>query len=234
MQMIFQDPRSSLNPRMRVSSLVGEPIAIHEPSLDSGRRGERVVELLELVRLEPRVGECFPHELSGGQRQRVAIARALACGPELVVADEPTSALDVSVQAQIVNLLMELQKKRSLAFLFISHNLKLVEVFCHRMAVMYLGGIVEHGPSKQVCASPIHPYTEALLAALPAARGGGGPRVLEGEVPSPIDRPKGCVFHPRCPVTPKVEACTERVPALKEVTPGRLVACHLASRRLGS
>jgi oligopeptide/dipeptide ABC transporter ATP-binding protein len=227
-QMIFQDPRSSLNPRMKVAQLIAEPLVIHGLAQSRNARLQKVAALIELVRLDDSVAQRFPHELSGGQRQRVAIARALACDPDLLVADEPTSALDVSVQAQIVNLLTELQAKKDLSFLFISHNLQLVSVFCHEMAVMYLGRIVERGPTAAVCRHPAHPYTQALLKAIPVHTARStGLHALSGEVPSPIDLPAGCVFHPRCFRNDKRDACTQKRPSLIAVGKDHYCACHL-------
>ena len=227
MQIIFQDPYSSLNPRMSVGNIVGEPFIIHK--LASGKdREERVAALFERVGLRPEQMRGYPHEFSGGQRQRIGIARALALNPKLIVADEPVSALDVSIQAQVINLLMDLQEERGLSYLFISHDLAVVEHISHRVAVMYLGKLVELADKKEIYLNPLHPYTEALLSAVPvpdpAAR--NKKRILlEGDVPSPIDPPAGCRFHTRCPY---VESrCRTEEPAWREVGPGHWVACHL-------
>ncbi len=230
MQVIFQDPSAALNPMMRVGSLVGEPLAIH--GLARGReRRRRVLALLEEVGLDPALVDRRPGELSGGQRQRVMIARALAVRPEFVVCDEPVASLDVSVQAQVINLLVELQRRHGIAYLFIAHDLALVGHLCDRVAVMYLGRIVETGPAGELLAGPAHPYTRALLAAVPPpdpalARGRTAP--LPGDLPSPVDVPPGCRFHPRCPFAE--ERCRREEPALVPRGPGRFVACHLADR----
>jgi oligopeptide transport system ATP-binding protein len=228
MQIIFQDPYSSLNPRMTVRQIVGEAIQIHKLAATRKDEEARVAHLLEQVGLRPEAMGRYPHEFSGGQRQRIGIARALAVEPEFIVCDEPISALDVSIQAQIVNLLVELQDKLGLSYLFISHDLKIVEHVSHRVAVMYLGKIVEQAPAADLYASAQHPYTRALLGAIPVP----DPTrrklrvLLEGDVPSPIDPPSGCTFHPRCP---RAEAgkCDVEVPALAEVVAGtgHKVAC---------
>jgi oligopeptide transport system ATP-binding protein len=228
MQIIFQDPFSSLNPRMTVREIVGEAIRIHKLARTRADEEARIVELLERVGLRADVMDRYPHEFSGGQRQRIGIARALAVEPQFIVCDEPISALDVSIQAQIVNLLMELQESLGLAYLFVSHDLKVVEHVSHRVAVMYLGKIVEQAPREQLYAQSRHPYTRALLAAAPQP----DPErkrvrlVLEGDVPSPIDPPPGCAFHPRCPRAVK-GTCDKEMPRLDEVTPGsqHRVAC---------
>ena len=227
-QAIFQDPYSSLNPRMRVREIVGEPLVIHR----RGRRREvarRVDELLALCRLPRTVAERYPHEMSGGQRQRVGIARALALQPEFLVCDEPVSALDVSVQAQIINLLLELREKFNLTYLFIGHDLSVVKHLCDRVAVMYLGRIVETATSRELFGNPRHPYTQALLAAVPLpdpeAEAHRRHEILPGEAPSPLNPPAGCVFHPRCRLA--VAACRERVPALRELRPGHFAACDV-------
>lgn len=227
MQMIFQDPYGSLNPRMTLFDIVGEPLLIH--GLRNRRqREERVAELLSLVGLRPEFMQRFPHAFSGGQRQRIGIARALALNPRLVVADEPVSALDVSVQAQTLNLLLDLQKRLSLTYLFVSHNLSVVKHICDRVTVMYVGKIVETATSTDLFAQPRHPYTAALLAALPVA----DPRVktgnveLPGEVASPARPPTGCYFHPRCAYC--VDRCRTEAPAYREITPNHFVACHRA------
>jgi oligopeptide transport system ATP-binding protein len=229
MQIIFQDPYSSLNPRMSVRDIVGEGLQIHRMVQGRAALEERVAELLQRVGLRPEHRERFPHEFSGGQRQRIGIARALAVQPEFIVCDEPTSALDVSIQAQIVNLLLDLQESLGLSFLLISHDLKVVEFMSHRVAVMYLGRIVETGPTAEVFGRRAHPYTRALFSALPVpdpAR--RSLRVLvEGDPPSPIDPPAGCAFHPRCPRAQRGR-CDVETPRLLEVTggSGHRVACH--------
>ncbi|MEN6627057.1 MAG: ABC transporter ATP-binding protein [Candidatus Sumerlaeia bacterium] len=228
-QMIFQDPYSSLNPRMSIGSIVGEALVIH--GLAKGRRAERVAELLEDCGLPADTASRYPHELSGGQRQRVGVARALAVEPELIIADEPVSALDVSIQAQIINLLEDLRARHGLAYLFIAHDLSVVGHISHRVAVMYLGKIVELGPTRDVFTHPLHPYTEALLSAVPQMDPQSGQKkiLLEGDVPSPINPPSGCPFHPRCPkATPE---CSRYVPQLEEVRPGHFVSCCLCVQR---
>lgn len=226
MQIVFQDPFSSLNPRIKVGEIVGEPLKVHGIA-NKRARDERVAELFQRVGLRPAQMNNYPHQFSGGQRQRVSIARALALGPKFIVADEPVSALDVSIQAQVINLLMDLQRDMGLSFLFISHNLAVVEHIAHRVAVMYLGRIVEYAGKADLFAKPLHPYTEALLAAVPLP----DPALkrtkhrVEGDVPSPIAPPPGCHFHPRCPYA---EArCKTEVPELRDVGGGRQVACHL-------
>lgn len=225
MQMIFQDPFASLNPRMNLLDLVGEPLLVH--GMRSRReRSERVAELLRLVGLRPEYMRRFPHAFSGGQRQRIVIARALALQPRLVVADEPVSALDVSVQAQVLNLMLELQEQLKLTYLFVAHDLSVVKHISDRVAVMYVGKIVEMAPTEVLFTQPKHPYTAALLAAVPVA----DPQVrsqltpLEGDVPSPANPPKGCHFHPRCPYA--TETCRSVPPELSEVEPQRFVSCH--------
>ncbi|MCB0220190.1 MAG: ABC transporter ATP-binding protein [Chrysiogenetes bacterium] len=232
LQIIFQDPYASLNPRMNVEQLVGEPLAVHNLRPKNERR-DRVVELLELVGLQPNALTRYPHEFSGGQRQRVGIARALAVEPEFIVCDEPISSLDVSIQAQIVNLLSELQEKLNLTYLFIAHDLRVVEFISHRIAIMYLGRVVETGPATQVVTSPRHPYTQALLSAIPVP----DPRVkrerimLEGDVPSPINPPSGCAFHPRCQHAR--EACASVEVPLKPVAENQLSACAFSDEIYG-
>jgi oligopeptide/dipeptide ABC transporter ATP-binding protein len=228
MQIIFQDPYSSLNPRMTVREIVGEAIRIHHLAKTRADEEARIAELLEKVGMRADVMARYPHEFSGGQRQRIGIARALAVEPEFIVCDEPISALDVSIQAQIVNLLVELQERLGLTYLFVSHDLKIVEHVSHRVAVMYLGRIVEQAPADVLYEQPRHPYTRALLAAAPQL----DPErkrvrlVLEGDVPSPIDPPSGCAFHPRCPRAVKGR-CETEVPSLEETAgqPGHRVAC---------
>jgi oligopeptide/dipeptide ABC transporter ATP-binding protein len=225
MQMVFQDPYGSLNPRMTLFDIVGEPLLVN--GMRSRRlRQERVSELLELVGLPPEFMQRFPHAFSGGQRQRIGVARALALHPRLVVADEPVSALDVSVQAQTLNLLLDLQKRLQLTYLFVSHNLSVVRHICDRVTVMYVGKIVETATSQELFTRPRHPYTAALLAALPVA----DPRIktgnveLPGEVASPARPPSGCYFHPRC--TYCIDRCRSEAPTSREITPGHFVACH--------
>ena len=227
-QMIFQDPFSSLNPRLTVGESVGEALDIHRLVADAAARRRRIGELLHSVGLDSAAADRYPHEFSGGQRQRIGIARALAVEPRLIVGDEPVSALDVSVQAQVVNLLQELQRERGLAYLFISHDLAVVEHLSHRILVMYLGRIVESGPAKALCREPRHPYTQALISAVPVVDPDSKRKriVLSGDVPSPINPPAGCPFHPRCPVAES--RCRTEVPALREAGAGRQVACHLA------
>ncbi len=226
-QMIFQDPYGSLNPRMRIVDIVGEPLLVNGMR-DSRQRVERVAELLQLVGLRPEYMPRFPHAFSGGQRQRIGIARALVLHPRLVVADEPVSALDVSVQAQILNLLLELQRELHLTYLFIGHNLSVVKHICDHVAVMYVGKIVEMAPTEELYRAPRHPYTAALLASVPAP----DPRrkvadiELRGEVPSPADPPSGCYFHPRGPHA--VDRCRSEAPTFREITPGHFVSCHRA------
>jgi peptide/nickel transport system ATP-binding protein len=225
MQMIFQDPYGSLDPRMRVGDIIAE--GLFALGLESGRqaREARVAGLLEDVGLAPEMARRYAHEFSGGQRQRIAIARALAVQPRLLVCDEPTSALDVSVQAQILNLLSELQGRLGLGYLFISHNLAVVEYLAHEVAVMYLGRVVEMGPAREVLSRPRHPYTEALLSAVPTVEAGGRPRIiLTGDMPSPLAPPAGCHFHPRCPRAKPI--CTERFPDETAVGEGHRLACH--------
>ncbi|MGH6816660.1 MAG: ABC transporter ATP-binding protein [Hyphomicrobiaceae bacterium] len=226
MQIIFQDPFSSLNPRMTAGGIVGEPLHIH--GLARGKDKEaRVAALFERVGLRKAQMANFPHQFSGGQRQRIGIARALALNPKLIVADEPVSALDVSIQAQVINLLRDLQHDFGLSYLFISHNLAVVEHISHRIAVMYLGRIVEYADKKTLLAAPRHPYTEALLSAvpLPDPTLKRAKRLLQGDVPSPFTPPAGCRFHPRCPYA--VPRCKSETPALREVEHRHFVACHL-------
>ena len=226
MQIVFQDPFSSLNPRIRVGDIVGEPLKVHNVG-DARDREERVAKLFQRVGLRPQQMSNYPHQFSGGQRQRVSIARALALDPGFIVADEPVSALDVSIQAQVINLLMDLQQESGLSYLFVSHNLAVVEHISHRVAVMYLGRIVEYADKLSLFANPRHPYTEALLAAVPLP----DPALqrtkhrVTGDVPSPINPPSGCHFHPRCPIA--VDRCKVEPPLLREVAPGHQAACHL-------
>jgi oligopeptide transport system ATP-binding protein len=229
MQMIFQDPYASLNPRKRVGQIVGDPLRIHHAG-SSGDIGRQVRELLDVVGLSPHHVNRYPHEFSGGQRQRIGVARALALNPQLIVADEPVSALDVSIQAQVVNLLDDLQDEFSLTYVFIAHDLGVVRHVSDRIAVMYLGVIVELAPADVLYERPVHPYTEALLSAIPVieTEGDGAARreriVLEGEVPSPINPPSGCRFHPRCRYA--TEICRVEQPPLVHHGDGRFAACH--------
>lgn len=227
MQIIFQDPFSSLNPRMTAARIVGEPLVIHGIGTKS-ERSERIAELFRRVGLRPDQMRRYAHEFSGGQRQRLAIARALAVNPKVIVADESVSALDVSIQASVINLLIELQKEFNISFLFISHDMSVVEHVSHRVAVMYLGTIVEIADRKSIFSDPQHPYTEALLSAVPLpdpkARHKKKQIMLSGEIPSPINPPSGCPFHTRCPAAQ--ERCRVDRPKIRELKPGRSVACH--------
>ncbi len=226
MQIIFQDPYASLNPRMTVGAIVGEALIIHKLAASAQERDDRVVELLETVGLHPDHLRRYPHEFSGGQRQRIGIARALAVKPRLIICDEPVSALDVSIQAQVINLLEDLQEKMGLTYLFIAHDLSVVEHISQRVAVMYLGRIVEIAPSRDLYTTPRHPYTEALLSAVPIPDPTVKRKrvVLEGDVPNPINPPAGCHFHPRCPRAQ--ERCKIEAPVLREMAPGCQAACH--------
>ena len=228
MQIIFQDPFSSLDPRMTAGDIVGEPLSVHGIGNSKDERRDLVAELFERVGLRRGQMDNFPHQFSGGQRQRIGIARALALNPKLIVGDEPVSALDVSIQAQVINLLLDLQAERKLSYLFISHNLAVVEHISHRIAVMYLGRIVEYASKEAIFRNPKHPYTKALLSAVPVP----DPTlkreklVLQGDVPSPVTPPSGCHFHTRCPFAEDI--CRKESPPLREINPGQLAACHFA------
>jgi oligopeptide/dipeptide ABC transporter ATP-binding protein len=227
-QMIFQDPYGSLNPRMTVEQIVGEALDIHQLTDSKSARQKRIAELLNAVGLDAVYAQRYPHEFSGGQRQRIGIARALAVEPELIICDEPVSALDVSVQAQIINLLQDLQQQRGIAYLFIAHDLAVVEHISRRVMVMYLGKIVETAEARNIIREPRHPYTQALISAIPEADPETKRKriILPGDVPSPIHPPAGCPFHPRCPMA---EArCKAEVPSLREISSGHWVVCHLA------
>jgi oligopeptide/dipeptide ABC transporter ATP-binding protein len=226
MQIIFQDPFSSLNPRMTAGDIVGEPLLVHGVA-NAKERQEQVSALFARVGLRPAQMSNYPHQFSGGQRQRIGIARALALGPKLIVGDEPVSALDVSIQAQVINLLMELQAERRLSYLFISHNLAVVEHISHQIAVMYLGRIVEYADTRSIFTNAQHPYTEALLAAVPVPDPAIKRKkiVLQGDVPSPVKPPSGCHFHTRCPYA--VARCKVEAPPLREIAPDHQVSCHL-------
>ncbi|MBQ5717344.1 MAG: ATP-binding cassette domain-containing protein [Clostridia bacterium] len=227
-QMVFQDPYSSLDPRMTVSDIIGEPLDVHKLYSNKKERAEKIKYLMDLVGLSPEHATRYAHEFSGGQRQRIGIARALAVDPKFIICDEPVSALDVSIQAQVINMFEDLQKKLGLTYLFIAHDLLVVKHISTRIAVMYLGKLVEIGPSNDLYHNPIHPYTISLLSAVPVpdpniAR--ANKRIhLEGDVPSPLHMPSGCPFRTRCPKA--TEKCAEAMPELKEVQPGRFVACH--------
>lgn len=226
-QVIFQDPYSSLNPRMKIGEIIAEPMMVHSIITDPKKRDARVRELLDLCGLNPKFADRYPHEMSGGQRQRVGIARALAVEPEFIICDEAVSALDVSIQAQVINLLEDLRDKFELTYLFISHDLSVVHHLCHRVAVMYLGHMVELAETEELFNNPMHPYTQALVEAVPipdpTVERARAHKIIKGEIPSPINPPSGCVFHPRCPKA--VDGCKVNMPVLREVKPGHWVAC---------
>ena len=234
-QVIFQDPFSSLNPRMKIGSIISEAMRVHGIIKDANERRERVAELLRICGLSPRFADRYPHEMSGGQRQRVGIARALSVNPKFIVCDEAVSALDVSIQAQVINLLEDLREQFNFSYLFIAHDLSVVRHLCHRVAVMYLGKIVELADCDELFDNPQHPYTKALLSAVPvpdpAIEEARSHEILEGEVPSPINPPSGCVFHPRCPQAS--ETCTRDVPDLQEFSPGHMLACPVVLGKQG-
>ncbi len=226
-QVIFQDPYSSLNPRMKIGDIISEPMYVHKIEADNQAREKRVLELLNVCGLNPKFADRYPHEMSGGQRQRVGIARALAVRPEFIICDEAVSALDVSIQAQVINLLEDLRDEYNLTYLFIAHDLSVVRHLCHRVAVMYLGKMVELAECDELYDNPIHPYTKALLSAVPipdpTIERGRSHQMVKGEIPSPINPPSGCVFHPRC--VSAVEGCSKEIPEFREVKPGHWVAC---------
>jgi peptide/nickel transport system ATP-binding protein len=229
-QMIFQDPYSSLNPRMRVGDIIGEPLLIHKLSTPYSYRNT-VVQIMNKVGLSEEHFDRYPHEFSGGQRQRIGIARALAVSPRLIVADEPVSALDLSIQAQIINLLQQLKLEYSLSFLIIAHDLSVIRHMCDRVLVMYLGKIVESGKRDDVFSGYLHPYTEALISAMPQIDPDSRKKriILRGDIPSPLEPPSGCPFHTRCPYT-ELPVCAENPPPLEEKKPGHLAACHFSSK----
>ncbi len=226
-QVIFQDPYSSLNPRMKIGEIISEPMMVHKTEPDEAARNARVSELLSVCGLNPKFADRYPHEMSGGQRQRVGIARALSVKPEFIICDEAVSALDVSIQAQVINLLEDLRDEYNLTYLFIAHDLSVVRHLCHRVAVMYLGKMVELADCDELYDNPVHPYTQALLNAVPipdpTIESKRKHQIIKGEIPSPINPPSGCVFHPRCPIA--VEACKKNVPEFREIRPGHWAAC---------
>lgn len=229
MQMIFQDPYASLNPRMTVKKTLEEPVYFHNKSITSREVKDKVAEVMQQVGVDPEWSGRYPHEFSGGQRQRISIARALMVDPQFIVADEPVSALDVSIQAQILNLLMDAQEKRGLTYMFITHDLSVVEHISSRVAVMYLGIICELAPTGKLFESPLHPYTQALLSAIPELGHQKAKHIkLKGEVPTPIHLPSGCVFHGRCLYARDV--CREEIPALRQIKSGHFTACHFAGQ----
>lgn len=225
MQMVFQDPYGSLNPRMKVQDIISEPLLVHT-KMSKGERLKKAQELLEVVGLSATHGERYPHEFSGGQRQRIGIARALSVNPKLIMADEPVSALDVSIQAQVLNLLRDVQEQYNLTYLFISHDLAVVEMISDRIGVMYLGSLMEVAPNEDLYSNPLHPYTQALLSAVPIPDPSIEKKhvLIEGDLPSPTNIPSGCPFHTRCPHA--TEKCKTEVPQMKEHTPGHFVKCH--------
>ena len=226
MQMVFQDPYSSLDPRMTVEEIIGEPLDVHKLYSNKTERREKILGLMELVGLNAEHATRYVHEFSGGQRQRIGIARALAVDPKFIVCDEAVSALDVSIQAQVINMFEELQEKLGVAYLFIAHDLAVVEHICHRIMVMYLGRIMEIGPSTELCSKPLHPYSLALLSSVPQIDQSKRMDriILKGDVPSPLNPPSGCRFHTRCPFAQP--RCATEIPQLQEVSPGRFCACH--------
>ena len=230
MQIIFQDPFSSLNPRKTISQTIMDPIKLNKLITDKNQQVARVEELMETVGLAPRLYNAYPHELDGGRRQRIGIARALAMNPKFIVCDEPVSALDVSIQAQILNLLEDLQDKMGLAYMFITHDLSVVNHFAHDIAVMYLGRLIEKAPSEELFANPVHPYTQALLSAIPVPQLNKSREriVLEGEITSPINPPKACRFAQRCPYA--TDRCRQEEPTLTEIKPGHFVSCFLVEK----